>query len=246
MLEDEGQCKLLGPFALIVQSLMGLLSLSALIFKRYKEYPNRRPWKVWFFDVSKQVFGAAGIHTLNVLMSIVGGQSDDWAVGRFELSKEGKTSPYYFHANADADNPCDYYFLNILFDTTLGIPILWVLLTCIYGLARRAEISGIESGVYGSPPKYSWYCKQLVLYFVGLISMKLLIYILLMVCPLLVTFAGWLLSWSDPFPRLQVAFVVLVFPLVMNTFQYYVVDNIIQSPEYHIHKSTADADGLPK
>ncbi|KAH3660246.1 hypothetical protein OGAPHI_007451 [Ogataea philodendri] len=234
------KCELLGPFSLLVQGFMGVCALLSLVWKRSREYPNRRPWKIWLFDVSKQVIGALGIHMLNVFMSILGGRSDEWFVN---LSQH--TSPYYLSGsppstpleppNQDFDNPCDYYFLNILFDTTIGIPILWGLLHVIYKLARNAGIEGIESGEYGNPPKYSYYSKQLALYFVGLVSMKLIIYILLVACPFLVRFAYWLLSWSDSVPRLQVAFVMLLFPLIMNSFQYYIVDTIIQSNEYNHH-----------
>ncbi|KAG7700008.1 hypothetical protein KL930_000695 [Ogataea haglerorum] len=243
------KCELLGPFALVIQLFLGVLALSSLVWKRYREYPNRRPWKVWLFDVSKQVIGALGIHMLNVFMSILGGHSDQWV-----STLPSQTSRYYFatparpgpppsppHPKPDFDNPCDYYFLNILFDTTIGVPILWGLLHVIFALARNAGIEGIESGQYGNPPRYSYYFKQLALYFIGLVSMKLIIYILLVVCPFLVHIAYWLLSWSDPVPNLQVAFVVLVFPLVMNTFQYYVIDSIIQSPEYsHQHAKSPE------
>ncbi|GMF08281.1 unnamed protein product [Ambrosiozyma monospora] len=131
------------------------------------------------------------------------------------------------------DNPCDYYFLNILFDTTIGIFILWGALYIVFALARKLKIEGVESGQYGNPPKYSWYFKQLGLYFVGLLTMKVALYVTLKLFPFLITFASWVLSWSDGIPNIQVFFVVLVFPLIMNTFQYYVIDNIIQSPEYH-------------
>jgi hypothetical protein len=53
------------------------------------------------------------------------------------------------------------------------------------------------------------------------------------VFPVLVHIAVWLLARLDPYPNVQVTFVLLVFPLVMNIFQYYVVDNLIQSPQFY-------------
>ncbi|VEU22396.1 DEKNAAC103710 [Brettanomyces naardenensis] len=231
------RCEILGPFSLIIQGCLGLLALSSLVFKRYHEYPNRRPWRVWFYDVSKQVFGALGVHVLNLFMSILGGQTDKWAAGNMG-SKNATTSAYYYSANRKrpediCDNPCDYYFLNILFDTTIGIPILWGLLYVVHMLAEKCGITGIDSGEYGTPPQVANYLKQLALYFVGLLSMKLIIYTLLILCPFLVKFAVWILSWTDKIPDLQVAFVMMIFPLIMNSFQYYVIDTIIQSPEYY-------------
>lgn len=280
----QGRCEILGPFSLIIQACLGLLAMSSLVWKRYCEYPNRRPWKIWFYDVSKQVFGALGVHVLNIIISILSGQADRFhgpgghgppppegphggpggpgGPGGFGSGQPGaayqphhgdsppplpRTSPYYLRQAPVSDNPCDYYFLNILFDTTIGIPILWVLLYSFYHLAKRTGITGIDSGEYGTPPKVSSYLKQLVLYFIGLLSMKLIIYIILMECPFLVEFAMWILSWSDSLPEVQVAFVMMVFPLIMNTFQYYVIDNIIQSPEYYksnqLLKRQEDTDG---
>ncbi|GMM36117.1 hypothetical protein DASC09_034420 [Saccharomycopsis crataegensis] len=265
---SEAQCKLLGPFSLIVQSLLGLLSLSSLIYKRYKEYPNRRPWKVWFFDVSKQVFGAIGIHFLNLLLSILGGSSsstDPEATPPVDISpfafkhhtSENGMSPssssvahestgvstinFYLNSDNDISNPCNWYFLNILFDTTIGVPILWGLLYVIFNCAKKAGIEGINSGQYGIPPRMSSYVKQLILYFIGLFSMKLLVYILLMSVPIFEDTADWLLSVFDPFPRMQVFMVTFVTPLVMNSLQYVLIDNIIQSPEYKKPK----AIGIP-
>ncbi|KAF6012444.1 hypothetical protein HII13_001494 [Brettanomyces bruxellensis] len=233
------RCEILGPFSLLIQGCLGILALSSLVWKRFHEYPNRRPWRVWFFDVSKQVLGALGVHLLNIGMSILGGNSDEWFKENGDPNNQ-TTSPYYLQYKQGrpkpsdlCDNPCDYYFLNILFDTTVGIPILWGLLYAIYHLAKKSGISGIDSGEYGNPPRFDYYSKQLGLYFLGLLSMKLIIYTLLVLCPFLVRFAVWILSWSDSIPELQVAFVMMIFPLIMNSFQYYVIDNIIQSPEYY-------------
>src|SRR4051812_5585697 len=51
------ECRLLGSFAILVQLALGALALMVLVFKRWRERPQR-PVKIWFFDVSKQVFGS--------------------------------------------------------------------------------------------------------------------------------------------------------------------------------------------
>ena len=43
---DDPRCRLLGPTALIVQALMGVLVLASLVYKRQREKP-RRKWRVW-------------------------------------------------------------------------------------------------------------------------------------------------------------------------------------------------------
>lgn len=214
-METSSQCRLLGPFSLIVQVFLGLLSLSSLLFKRYREYPNRRSWKVWSFDVSKQVLGSFGIHILNVVLSILSGNS-----------------PPHKRDSYDDDNPCDYYFLNLLLDTTIGVPILWGILYMLDKLVRRLDVRGVDTGEYGDPPSYMNYTKQLAIYFVGLFSMKLVVYLMMEIFPFLVLLASWILNWSDSQPELQVFLVMFLFPVLLNALQYYLIDSIIQSPAY--------------
>lgn len=63
------ECKLMsGLFADVVQLVLGGVAVSTLVFKRYRERP-RRPWRIWFMDVSKQGLGALFAHVLNLFLS---------------------------------------------------------------------------------------------------------------------------------------------------------------------------------
>ena len=42
----DKQCHLLGPTALVVQALMGVIVLGSLLYKRHRERP-RRAWNIW-------------------------------------------------------------------------------------------------------------------------------------------------------------------------------------------------------
>jgi hypothetical protein len=53
---EDGNCELLGPPALIVQALMGVMVVLTLVYKRHREKPKRK-WRIWTFDVSKQLVG---------------------------------------------------------------------------------------------------------------------------------------------------------------------------------------------
>ncbi|ODV62688.1 uncharacterized protein ASCRUDRAFT_24274, partial [Ascoidea rubescens DSM 1968] len=217
------QCELFGSFSILIQTLLGLLSLSTLIYKRYKEFPNRRPWKIWFFDVSKQVFGSIGVHFMNLLFS-------------YFLSKllnlafiiESKNND-----NDENDDQCNWYFINVLFDTTIGVPILWFFLYIIYKVSKNyLKIKGIDSGQYGYPPKFINYLKQLFIYILGLFLTKIIVYSLLYSLPIFAQISDFILNKFDRFPNFQIFLVIFLFPLIMNTLQYVCVDNIIQSPEY--------------
>lgn len=96
--DENGECKLLGPFSLFVQAALGALALLSLVYKRWKERPQR-PVKVWAFDVSKQVFGSAMLHLANLLMSM-------FSAGQLEIRREYKP------------NPCSFYLLNLGIDVS--------------------------------------------------------------------------------------------------------------------------------
>lgn len=107
--KGSGECNLLGDFALLVQGLLGLLAVSSLAFKRWRESP-RRPMKIWFFDVSKQVFGSVLLHLANILMSMLSSGSFDVASNTVAAATDEK---------GDAPNPCSFYLLNLAIDVSL-------------------------------------------------------------------------------------------------------------------------------
>lgn len=78
----------------VVQALLGLVVILSLVYKRQRESP-KRPWRIWVFDVAKQLAGQMFVHGVNLLIS-----------GIVAQRKSG--------------NACVLYFLNILVDTTLG------------------------------------------------------------------------------------------------------------------------------
>lgn len=116
--KDNGECRLLGPFALLVQLALGGLALLALVYKRWRERPQR-PVKIWFFDVSKQVFGSVLVHVANVFMSML-------TSGRFSIkltptparNAVAMLAGRALGARRDdyAPNPCSFYLLNLAID----------------------------------------------------------------------------------------------------------------------------------
>lgn len=103
---ESGECHLLGPFALIIQGALGALALLALVFKRWRERPQR-PVKVWAFDASKQVVGSMLLHIANLLMSML-------SSGQLAITL---TAAAEYQAN-----PCSFYLLNLAIDVSGMIP----------------------------------------------------------------------------------------------------------------------------
>lgn len=123
--DDKGECRLLGPFALFVQLALGALALTSLVYKRWRERPQR-PLKIWFFDASKQVFGSVLVHVANVFMSML-------TSGRFSIKVEpaavATTAAVMMKRMAASEgdggdageyvpNPCSFYLLNLAIDVS--------------------------------------------------------------------------------------------------------------------------------
>lgn len=224
--DGNGECRLLGSFSLIVQAALGALALLSLVYKRWRERPQR-PVKVWAFDVSKQVFGSAMLHLANLLMSM-------FSAGQFDI-----TSTY-------KPNPCSFYLLNIGIDTTLGIPILIFILRIMDALASYTPLANppesIESGNYGHPPRATWWFKQSIIYFIGLLGMKICVFFLIHFVPFIVKVGDWALRWTEGNTAVQVIFVMLLFPLIMNAIQYYIIDTFIKKPMTPVDEMLAEDD----
>jgi hypothetical protein len=136
-----------------------------------------------------------------------------------------------------------------LWKTTIGIPILILLLRILTAVFALTPVGNpresIESGNYGSPPRAWWWFKQSIIYFIGLMGMKICVLIIFLVLPWISRVGDWALKWTEGDEALQVIFVMLVFPVIMNATQYYIIDSFIknQKPE-HERIPGEDADSI--
>jgi hypothetical protein len=108
---DNGECQLLGPFSLFIQAALGGLALLALVFKRWRERPQR-PLKIWIFDVSKQVVGSILVHIANLVMSML--SSGQFTVKADPTSIISRMAGENYHPN-----PCSFYLLNLAIDVSI-------------------------------------------------------------------------------------------------------------------------------
>lgn len=247
---ENGECKLLGPFALFIQGALGALALLSLVFKRWRERPQR-PLKIWAFDASKQVVGSALLHIANLLMSMLSSGQLTVKAGDYQA------------------NPCSFYLLNLAIDvslpssprsgedtialrlmilkTTIGIPILVVLLQLLTHAFSLTPLGNppesIQSGNYGRPPKAKWWLKQSFIYFLGLLGMKCCVFFIFHICPWIIRVGDWALRWTEGNEMVQVFFVMLFFPVVMNAIQYYIIDSFIKNQKPSEHESTPSEEG---
>lgn len=201
---DKRSCRLLGPTALVVQALMGILVILSLVYKRHREEP-RRPWRIWMFDVSKQIIGQMFVHGVNVLISDVVARVSD-------------------------GNACVLYFLNILIDTTLGVAIIYLILHLLtWFFTEKCHIKGFETGKYGTPPSINYWMRQAAVYIVSLTTMKLLVVVLLILWPGIFKMGEWLLGFLGDSDAAQIIFVMGIFPIIMNIVQFWLIDSIVKA-----------------
>ncbi|XP_025108725.1 store-operated calcium entry regulator STIMATE-like isoform X2 [Pomacea canaliculata] len=199
--ESKENCStgdLLGPFGLLVQGLLAFLAFTCLIVKRYCEPKHsRRPWKIWFYDTSKQALGAAVIHFANV-----------------------------FLADQFQGDPCTWYIISFLLDSTAGLLVIYIGLKTTQILAHRYSWKSLYFGEYGEPPKCNAWLGQTVLYIVVMIVEKLLM-------TLLVLFDFWkkvrhIIMSPITNPLLELVIVMFLVPLVVNAILFWVVDNFLK------------------
>lgn len=89
----------------------------------------------------------------------------------------------------------------------------------------------IKSGNYGRPPKATWWLKQSFIYFCGLFGMKICVLIIFLMFPWISRVGDWALRWTEGNEKLQIIFVMMLFPLIMNAMQYYIIDSFIKAKD---------------
>jgi hypothetical protein len=86
-----------------------------------------------------------------------------------------------------------------------------------------------------------------MIYTIGLVSMKLFVWLLFALLPWLPWVGDWALRWTEGSEALQIAFVMFIFPLAMNIMQYYIIDSFIKDNKRdqgyrEVNSNEADAD----
>ncbi|ESO91322.1 hypothetical protein LOTGIDRAFT_182597 [Lottia gigantea] len=191
----------MGALGLFVQGLLAFLAFTSLIVKRYCEPKHsRRPWKIWFYDTSKQALGAAVIHFANVFLA-----------DKFQ---------------GDHNDPCTWYFISFLLDSTVGLLVIYIGLKVTQIIARRKQWKSLYFGVYGDPPNCTSWIGQCLLYIIVVLIEKVLM-------ALLVQFRFWtdvrkFIMSPIKEPQFELVIVMFLVPLVINAFIFWVVDNFLK------------------
>lgn len=208
-----------------MQALLAACCLGVFYIKRQKETiklgDHARTKEEFFLDASKQFAGAGWIHILNLMFA---------------------SALNSIMSNGDE---CEWYWINIMVDTTLGTLVAYVLLKIANNFVRKkmphsaedfkcGEYRG-EDGII-SMKKYG---KQLTVWLVVVTSMKVLmvLFMFFFSAPLL-AIAGAILAPFLTQPWLKLLVVMIIFPLIMDAFQIWMVDNFIKKRAVHSPEGT--------
>uniref|UniRef100_H2Z783 Uncharacterized protein n=1 Tax=Ciona savignyi TaxID=51511 RepID=H2Z783_CIOSA len=190
--------ELTGPFGITMQAILGAIAFSTLLLKRWREpKEQRRTWKIWFYDTSKQGFGATFIHFANVFLADA----------------------------VTAEDPCTWYLISFLLDSTVGLLIIYLGFKLTQKIVHHFKLRSLYFGEYGNPPKVTAWAGQSVLYLIVMVIEKALVGV--MVLPAFWhDVRKILLSWVKD-PHIEVVLVMLIVPFCVNALMFWVVDNLL-------------------
>eukprot|EP01063_Lacrimia_lanifica_P018991 TRINITY_DN2599_c0_g1_i1.p1 TRINITY_DN2599_c0_g1~~TRINITY_DN2599_c0_g1_i1.p1 ORF type:complete len:281 (+),score=89.86 TRINITY_DN2599_c0_g1_i1:44-886(+) len=209
-------CTILGDdFDFLVQGGLALICVGVLVLKwRFLEREARPTW-LWLADNGKQLVGFGIAHIGNLLMS--------------ELLM------------GDDSSSCVWYFVNILLDCTVRVLWAYGLLRLAMREARRQELTSLYFGEYGDLKTDGrrsvlnrWF-KQTVLWaLIVLLTRSLLGLVTYLLQSPLKDFGNFLLGWFEDYTaehghKLELVFVMVIFPLLLLAFQLWVQDAFLQS-----------------
>ncbi|KAM3878571.1 store-operated calcium entry regulator STIMATE [Diretmus argenteus] len=143
---------LMDSFGIFLQGLLAVVAFSTLMLKRFREPKHeRRPWRIWFLDTSKQAIGMLFIHFANVYLS--------------DLTEE---------------DPCSLYLINFLLDASLGMLLIYAGVRAVSAIVEWRQWESLRFGEYGEPVQCTAWVGQCALYILIMMFEKVLIMLVLL------------------------------------------------------------------
>lgn len=214
---DEQVCKIYDKedfFTVFVQIMLAIFALGSLWFKRIYEEP-RRKFLTWFYDVSKQGFGACYAHVLNMFIAALLAQN--------------------LNGNTQLTDQCAWYGMSYLIDTTLGLVLAVICVKLLDYLANKFNWVGLKkSGVYHGDDGFGHWVQQVFAWMVILTIVKIMIYYFMWALaePLAVV-GGILFAPLQVNIRFELLFVMIVFPGFLNVIYFWIADSFLQAKAEH-------------
>mmetsp|Transcript_8992 Transcript_8992/g.24921 ORF Transcript_8992/g.24921 Transcript_8992/m.24921 type:complete len:262 (-) Transcript_8992:146-931(-) len=231
--EEVKWCKIYDQddfFTVLVQIFLAFLALGSLWIKRLQEVPRRLFW-TWFMDVFKQGLGACYAHVLNMVIAAV-----------LAVNMRG---------DVELKDQCAWYGISYLIDTTLGLFLAIVCLRILDYWAKEWDWAHLKhSGVYVGPDGWKHWISQLFAWMGILTFVKLIMYLFMWVFSNGLAIMGQILF--EPLQgniRVELLFVMILFPGLMNVIYFWIADSYLQAQGEHAgahEPSTTDPTADPK
>ena len=202
--ELTAHCSLLGgTFAIFVQCALAAAAIGTLVYKRHSEKPQR-PWRVWFFDASKQAYAGCLQHLVNIAFGM-------------------------WFASTGAASECAWYAVNFTISVVCGVFLLWGAMRLYTRIVERFRLHYLRSGEYGNPPSWRPWLAQLLVWGFLASGEKAVTAVLVIVPlhPLLDSVAVLIERPFLPYPKLELVLVMVIAPILLNSLFFYIIDNII-------------------
>lgn len=210
---NEEKCEFFGILGIFHQLILGVLSFSLLILKRFLEKP-RRPWIIWFYDVLKQIISSFVLYSANIIFS------------------------YLLSNNKQNSDLCTIYFMNLFLGCIVGYYItslyiyLFIYLKKIYNFKIFFNEVYYEEIYMNNTKTYLIKKKVYILELALWTSIQLIWKFILLI--LFGFFRQIFIYIGDkclkPFTNIHIkSFMILcAFPLIFNGFYHWKLDNLIK------------------
>ena len=204
-------CDLMGITGIIIQFLIGILSLMSLIIKRYFERPKRK-MNIFLLDVFKQLLSSGIIHLFNVIVSII-------------LTTKKHIS----------NDECSSYLISFLFDASFGVILTCLFLKLNHKIFSSKEHWKCQQGNYinknGTISREA-YMIQAVMWILITVFVKLILFIIFFSIVEYLVGLGDLILKPFAFSVIfKLFFVVIMVPIFTNVFMFFVFDQILKQKE---------------
>jgi len=190
----------------MVQFLLAMLAFSSLIYKYTTERPQR-PLKVWQLDTLKLAIGGGTSHFMNLV---------------FALAFED-----------DNTNPCVWYFLGCLMDSTVGVLLCYLLMEAFERAGKASDIQ--VRGSYGDPPSLTRWGVQVFFWVLIVIMAKIIVTLMLYVDEAWWTHAGQCILAPVAFnAKVELVTAMLVAPFMCMVFSFWIIDSFLKGVDWKV------------
>lgn len=171
-----------------------------------------------------------------------------WLVWFFDTSKQLTGAAVIHILNVFVSelfrgDPCTFYFISFLLDSSIGLLFIYGGVKLVSLIAQRRHYETLKFGDYGAPPQCRPWFHQCLVFVILVVAEKIGVTILMQL-------EFWrqvreVILSPITSPTVELFIVLLVVPLILNTFMFWVVDNFTMRKVLGITNGTGGANVSP-